>query len=223
MDGQRGRRIGIQVERLVSGGQKWSILGTAAANATIYSDLSASPNTTFSYRVRAYNGSGASEYSNLANATTPAGITLAAAGGKEKGIAGADLTSSRAATGNVDIFRNGQKIGTVPNNGAYADNTGRKGTLSFTYRVCHENDCVDLFKRRDRNVLNVSVTSTVHRRGIWCGLRPKIREGVRIRSARWRAPASFFRRLPGLMKTSFARFGCSIRKLRPRRKMPTSC
>ena len=125
-----GDEFGFQVERLVSGSQEWTLLGTVAANATTYSDSSASPNTTFSYRVRAYSGSGTSEYSNLANATTPAGITLAAAGRKEKGIAIVDLTWSGAATGNVDIFRNGQKIGTVPDDGAYTDNTGQKGTFS---------------------------------------------------------------------------------------------
>jgi predicted Zn-dependent protease len=54
-----------------------------------------------------------------------------------------------------------------------------------------------LFKRRDRNVLNVSVTSTVHRRGIWCGLRPKIREGVRIRSAIWLCASLFLSPLAG--------------------------
>ena len=46
------------------------------------------------------------------------------------------LTWSSATSTTVDIFRNGARIATPPNNGAYTDNTGLKGGASLTYKVC---------------------------------------------------------------------------------------
>ena len=64
---------GYQVERS-SDGTTWStIAGTLPANSTTYSDASAAPGSTYYYRVRAFNGSTNSDYSNQATATT---ITL---------------------------------------------------------------------------------------------------------------------------------------------------
>ncbi len=62
---------GFQIERSRSGGA-FSLIATAAAGATSYSDTSGlTPNKTYSYRVRAINAAGASGYSNTASATTP--------------------------------------------------------------------------------------------------------------------------------------------------------
>jgi hypothetical protein len=41
------------------------------ANVTSYANTGLSSNTTYRYRVRAYNASGNSSYSNIASATTP--------------------------------------------------------------------------------------------------------------------------------------------------------
>ena len=54
-------------------------IGTAAANATSYSDTGLAASTSYSYRVRASNGGGDSAYSNTASATTQAGATVPAA------------------------------------------------------------------------------------------------------------------------------------------------
>jgi hypothetical protein len=132
--------LGHQVERLISGAQQWTQIGLAAANATSFNDTSASANSTYSYRVRSYNTSGSSDYSNIATATTPVGITLSAASRKEKGVAMVALSWAGASSANVDVYRNGQKIATVANTGGYTDNTGQKGTLTFVYRVCEENN-----------------------------------------------------------------------------------
>ena len=63
-------------------------------------------------------------------------ITLSLAGSKVKGVHHVDLTWGGATTSSVDIFRNGVKIETTSNDGAYTDNTGNKGGASYSYKVC---------------------------------------------------------------------------------------
>ena len=46
-------------------------IATVGANVTSYSNTGLSSNTSYRYRVRAYNASGNSGYSNIAKATTP--------------------------------------------------------------------------------------------------------------------------------------------------------
>lgn len=60
---------GFKVERKTSGGS-YAEVKTLPANTTILLDSGLSPNTTYYYRVRAYNAAGNSDYSNEANATT---------------------------------------------------------------------------------------------------------------------------------------------------------
>ena len=47
-----------------------------------------------------------------------------------------DLTWIGATSSNIDIYRNGVLINTVPNTGSYTDSTGQKGRATFTYKVC---------------------------------------------------------------------------------------
>ena len=58
------------VERSVSGGAFVQI-GTAAANATTYSDTGVTANKTYTYRIRSTNAGGNSAYSATASAKTP--------------------------------------------------------------------------------------------------------------------------------------------------------
>ena len=54
-----------------------------------------------------------------------------------RGVETVDLTWSGATSSQIDIYRNGVVIATVPNTaGAYTDNTGNKGRATFTYKVC---------------------------------------------------------------------------------------
>ena len=58
----------------------------------------------------------------------------------------ADLTWSGATSTQVDVWRDGTKISTTANDGAYTDNTGSKKISSATYQVCEEGttfDCSD--------------------------------------------------------------------------------
>ena len=48
-----------------------------------------------------------------------------------------DLIWSGATSANIDIYRNGVVIATVPNNGSYKDFIGaRGGNVRDTYKVC---------------------------------------------------------------------------------------
>ena len=59
--------------------------------------------------------------------------------GRAKIIGGIDtsrLAWTGASASNIDIYRNGTVIATVPNTGHYNDSTGVMGRASFTYMVC---------------------------------------------------------------------------------------
>jgi fibronectin type 3 domain-containing protein len=63
---------GYQIERSSDGGTTWTVLSSAlSANSTTYYDARVAAGTSYSYRVRAFNATATSDYSNLANATTP--------------------------------------------------------------------------------------------------------------------------------------------------------
>ena len=67
---------------------------------------------------------------------TPGQITLTARGYKVQGRQTVDLSWSGATSSNVDIYRNGVLITTVPNNGFYTDRIGARGHGTYTYQVC---------------------------------------------------------------------------------------
>ena len=64
------------------------------------------------------------------------GITLSASGYKVKGSQTVDLSWSGAAATSVDVYRDGTRIATTANDGAYTDAINRKGGGSYVYRVC---------------------------------------------------------------------------------------
>ena len=48
-----------------------------------------------------------------------------------------DLSWSGATCSNVDIYRNGMRIVTVPKIEAYTDSPGGRGHATYTYQVCN--------------------------------------------------------------------------------------
>ncbi len=62
-------------------------------------------------------------------------ISLTASGSKVKGVAKASLSWSGATSTSVDVYRNGAKLTTTENDGAYTDSIG-KVSGTFTYKVC---------------------------------------------------------------------------------------
>ena len=63
-----GNESGFAIERSTSSG--WLQVGTVGANINTFTDGNLSAWTTYSYRVRAFNSSGSSAYSNIASART---------------------------------------------------------------------------------------------------------------------------------------------------------
>jgi extracellular elastinolytic metalloproteinase len=68
--------------------------------------------------------------------TAPTAFTLSGRGFKVKGVRNVDLTWTTVSGTNIDVFRNGSKVATTANDGAYTDPVGGKGPGSFTYQVC---------------------------------------------------------------------------------------
>jgi hypothetical protein len=126
---------GFRIERRAAGTGTWAELVTLGVNASGYSNTGLPSGTSFDYRVAAFNGSGEA-MSGVATGTTdaPPAISLSANGSKDKGAMVISLSWSGAS--NVDIYRNGSKIATAVSGTTYTDNTGSKGSATWTHQVC---------------------------------------------------------------------------------------
>ncbi|MHB1133468.1 MAG: S8 family serine peptidase [Chloroflexota bacterium] len=148
-----GDETGYEIERALDG-VGFSPLGTVGANVKSYSDTGLTAGTTYSYRVRAYNGAGNSAYSNMASAITPPATSALHVGGlvgvgapqpKGKWMATVTVTVvdqagqpvpgvtvsgkwSNGAAGSVSVITNSSGVGTVSKSGL---NT-RTGSVTFT-------------------------------------------------------------------------------------------
>jgi len=133
---------GFRVQRL--SGAEWVVIATLTADSTGHIDGGLEPETLYSYRVVAFNGSGSSAPSNEVSATTQegTGIELTANGYKAKGVRKVDLTWSGALGSQVHIYRDASWLATSPNSGSYTDMIGKKGESSYLYQVC-ETDTSD--------------------------------------------------------------------------------
>ncbi|HEY5774681.1 MAG TPA: fibronectin type III domain-containing protein, partial [Xanthomonadales bacterium] len=133
---------GFRIERSLDG-SNWSPLVAVGINAEAHSDTGLTPDTTYFYRVLAYNGVGDSGWSASASATTdpdlPVTFSLSAVGGTSKGKHVIDLSWSGASATNVDIYRDGGIVATTANDGVYSDATGSKtrGAV-YTHKVCEQ-------------------------------------------------------------------------------------
>jgi plastocyanin len=70
------------------------------------------------------------------NVSAAENIVLTGRGRVVGGIDTSRLTWTGASASNVDVYRNGTVIATVPNNGHYNDSTGVVGRASFMYMIC---------------------------------------------------------------------------------------
>ena len=138
--------LGFKIERCTGAGcSDFAQVATAAANVTSFSDTGLAGGTSYSYRVRAYNGAGDSGYTNVASATTltppaaPSNLTATAVSKSQINLAWTDNATDE------DGFKierckgssctNFAQIATVgPNVTTYA-NTGLTANTAYRYRV----------------------------------------------------------------------------------------
>ncbi|MGD8902863.1 MAG: S8 family serine peptidase [Anaerolineae bacterium] len=80
--------------------------------------------------------SGEASITVVVEASSGGGISLSVQTYKVRAEKYADLTWSGAASANVDVYRDGSKVATTPNNGAYSDGPLGKAIRSATYKVC---------------------------------------------------------------------------------------
>ena len=130
----------FRIERALSPTGPWSEVGTVAANTATYTDATLQPSVAYYYRVRSFNGAGASSYTDPASATTPdiapSGVSaVAVAGGIRVGWA--DNTSDEngfVIARSTDNATWGQ-IGTAAASAtAYTDTSAATG-ITYYYRV----------------------------------------------------------------------------------------
>ena len=57
-------------------------------------------------------------------------------GRKVKGLAKADLSWNGLSGSSIDVYRNSSKLETTSNDGVETDAINKKGSFTYTYRVC---------------------------------------------------------------------------------------
>lgn len=78
---------GYKIERKAIGGGDFAEIATVGANTTTFANTGLIANTTYVYRIRAFNSvAGNSAYSNIVDATTPQGSTSGGGGGCSIGV-----------------------------------------------------------------------------------------------------------------------------------------
>jgi C1A family cysteine protease len=138
---------GVKIERSPDGAT-WTQIAAAAANATSYSDTGLTASTSYTYRVRAHNDGGDSDYSNTAIAMTQAAPTTPAAPTNLTATAisrtGINLTWTDNATNETGYYvqrckgatcTNFARIATLGANVTSYSNTGLTRATTYRYRV----------------------------------------------------------------------------------------
>ena len=127
---------GFTVERSPDGDAPWVEIADLPAGSESYSNAGLDAETTYFYRVRAYNNFGVSGYTDNASATTgvaPA-IELSATGRKVKGKHTIDL--SWTGSSDVDIWEGGSLVQANVSGAAWTHSTSNKGAGTYVHQVC---------------------------------------------------------------------------------------
>ena len=129
---------GFIVEHSLTGGTdpaEWTVRADLPAGSTSYSDTGLAAETTYYFRVHAYNSNGISTYTTASATTSEApAMSLSASGYKVKGTHHVSLSWSGSS--NVDIYRNGSLNLEGFSGTSYDDNIGTKGGATYTHKVC---------------------------------------------------------------------------------------
>jgi hypothetical protein len=119
-----GNELGFRIERSSDSGFSDHYLITVGKDVTTYRDSGLETNTTYYYRVRAYNNTGESDYSNMANATTLQGTYTVSGRITLDGAGLADVTVTLTAEGIT-------KTSITDTEGGYRFNEVINGTYSI--------------------------------------------------------------------------------------------
>jgi len=139
---------GFRIEKQ-NADNSWSEISHVPANITSYSNTGLTANTSYSYRVRAYNGDAYSEYSNIATARTqqqgttvpnaPSGLTATATSTTQINLTWTDNSDNesgfRIERGNGVNPTSWSEIATVSGNVSTYSNTGLTANTDYSYRV----------------------------------------------------------------------------------------
>ena len=161
---------GFKIERKTGAGGTYAEVGSVNAGVTSFANTGLAASTEYFYRVRAFNGSGNSSYSNEANATTqsapappnaPSGLTATAISASQINLAWTDNAS------NEDGFKIERKtgaggtyaeVGSVGANVTSFSNTGLAASTQYFYRVFAHNTGGN---STNSNEANATTTGTV--------------------------------------------------------------
>jgi pimeloyl-ACP methyl ester carboxylesterase len=137
----------FRIERK-SGGTDFQRVGGVGGGGTSYTDSGLMPNTDYTYRVRAHNGSGVSSYSNEADATTvpnapapPGDLHATSASAAEIDLAWTDNSDNETAFSIERKTGNGSfaQIATVAADVTAYASAGLRANTAYTYRVRAKN------------------------------------------------------------------------------------
>ncbi len=138
---------GFRIDRAPGGTTTFTEIATVGVNVTSYQNTGLTASTSYSYRVRAYNSAGNSNYSNTATATTPSGVipptaptnlAATAASSTQINLSWTDNSANETgfrierAPGGTTSFT---EIATVGVNVTSYQNTGLTASTSYSYRV----------------------------------------------------------------------------------------
>lgn len=142
-----GFEDGFQIERRGGSSADFNQIGVVSVNVTSYADGNALPNTAYSYRVRAFNGTGISDYSNEAPVITPASSPVLTIGTADlaEGIVGVAYNRILTAFGGKPDFSWLIESGTLPpgislgQGGSISGTPSTAGTFNFVAKVTDSN------------------------------------------------------------------------------------
>ena len=142
-----GVEDGFQIERRGGTSAEFSQIGVVAANSINYTDAGVLPNTAYAYRVRAFNGTGISGFTNEAPVITPSTPAVLAIGTPDLPEATVGVAYSRTLTavGGRPEFAWFIDTGSLPpalslaQTGSIAGTPSTAGTFNFVVKVTDAN------------------------------------------------------------------------------------